>query len=100
MLDHSSHSEPACLTTDQVRLAAGFGEALERLRVELDEPISSTVPAVRQRTTPRSMATLVVCTWSSIRKELMGDPQRLNVTVSSSAARCVCAELTFMDVSS
>ena len=28
------------------------------------------------------------------------DPQRLNVTVSSSAARCVCAELTFMDVSS
>ena len=38
MLDHFSHSELACPTTDQVRLAAGFGEALERLRVELDEP--------------------------------------------------------------
>ena len=39
MLDHISHSELAFPTTDQVRLAAGFGEALERLRVELDEPI-------------------------------------------------------------
>ena len=39
MLDHFSHSELAFPTTDQVRLAAGFGEALERLRVELDEPI-------------------------------------------------------------
>ena len=39
MLDHFLHSELACPTTDQVRLAAGFGEALERLRVELDEPI-------------------------------------------------------------
>jgi len=39
MLEHFSHSELACPTTDQVRLAAGFGEALERLRVELDEPI-------------------------------------------------------------
>ena len=39
MLDHFSHSELACPTTDQVRLAAGFGEVLERLRVELDEPI-------------------------------------------------------------
>ena len=29
MLDHFSHSELACPTTDQVRLAAGFGEALE-----------------------------------------------------------------------
>ena len=36
MLDHFSHPELACPTTDQVRLAAGFGEALERLRVELD----------------------------------------------------------------
>ena len=42
MLDHFSHSELACPTTDQVRLAAGFGEALERLRVELDEPIYLT----------------------------------------------------------
>ena len=39
MLDHFPHSELACPTTDQVRLASGFGEALERLRVELDEPI-------------------------------------------------------------
>ena len=39
MLNHLSHPELACPTTDQVRLAAGFGEALERLRVELDEPI-------------------------------------------------------------
>ena len=39
MLDHFSHSELACPTTDQVRLAPGFGEALERLRVELDAPI-------------------------------------------------------------
>ena len=39
MLDHFSHLELACPTTDQLRLAAGFGEALERLPVELDEPI-------------------------------------------------------------
>ena len=38
MLDHFSRSELACPTTDQVRLAAGFGETLERLRVELDAP--------------------------------------------------------------
>ena len=42
MLDHSSHSELACPTTDQERLASGFGEALERLRVELEEPIYLT----------------------------------------------------------
>ena len=42
MLDHFSHSELACPTTDQVRLAAGFGEALERLRIELDEPMYLT----------------------------------------------------------
>ena len=39
MLDHFLRSELACPTTDQVRLAPGFGEALERLRVELDEPV-------------------------------------------------------------
>ena len=39
MLDHFSHSELACPTTDQVRLAARFGETLERLRVELDAPM-------------------------------------------------------------
>ena len=42
MFDHFSHSELACPTTDQVRLAAGFGEALERLRVELNEPMHLT----------------------------------------------------------
>ena len=30
MLDHFSHLELACPTTNQVRLAAGFSEALER----------------------------------------------------------------------
>ena len=35
-----------------------------------------------------------------MRNELKVVPQRLNVTVSSSAARCVYAELTFLEVSS
>ena len=38
MLDHFSRSELACPATDQVRLTSSFGEALERLRVKLDEP--------------------------------------------------------------
>ncbi|MCS5607258.1 MAG: D-Ala-D-Ala carboxypeptidase family metallohydrolase [Alphaproteobacteria bacterium] len=42
MLDHFSHSELACPTTDQVRLATGFGEALEKLRIKLDAPIYLT----------------------------------------------------------
>ena len=42
MLDHFSRSELACPSTDQVRLASGFGETLERLRVELDESIYLT----------------------------------------------------------
>ena len=42
MFDHFSHSELACPTTNQVRLAAGFGEALERLRVELDASMHLT----------------------------------------------------------
>ena len=42
MLDHFSRSELACPTTEKLRLAAGFGEALERLRVELDVPIYLT----------------------------------------------------------
>ncbi len=42
MLDHFSRSELACPTTDELRLATGFGEALERLRVELDAPIYLT----------------------------------------------------------
>ena len=43
MLEHFSHSELACPTTDQVRLAPGFGETLVRLLVELDEPIYLTI---------------------------------------------------------
>ena len=50
MHDHFSYSEPACRTTDQVRLAAGFGEALERLRVELDEPIYLNSACGRRQT--------------------------------------------------
>jgi len=53
MLNQFSLLELACPTTDQVRLAAGFGEALERLasgfgevlvrlRVELDAPMHLT----------------------------------------------------------
>ena len=42
MLDHFSRSELACPTTDQVRLATGFGEALEKLRIKLDAPIYLT----------------------------------------------------------
>ena len=42
MLDHFSRSELACPTTDQVRLAVGFGEDLERLRVELEAPMHLT----------------------------------------------------------
>ena len=42
MLEHFSHSELACPTTDQVRLVAGFGEALEKLRIKLDAPIYLT----------------------------------------------------------
>ena len=35
-------SELACLMTDQVCLASGFGEAMECIRVELDAPIYLT----------------------------------------------------------
>ena len=42
MLDHFLRSELACPTTDQVRLAAGFDEALERLHVELKAPMHLT----------------------------------------------------------
>jgi len=45
MLDHFSHSEPVCPTTDQVRLFAGFDEPLERLGVKLDAPILATTSA-------------------------------------------------------
>ncbi len=39
MLECFSRSALAYPTTDELCLAIGFGEALERLRVELDAPI-------------------------------------------------------------
>ena len=42
MLDHFSRSELACPTTGEVRLASGFGEALEQLRIKFDAPIYLT----------------------------------------------------------
>ena len=42
MLDHFSRSELACPATGEVRLASGFGEALEQLRIKFDEPIYLT----------------------------------------------------------
>ena len=41
-LDHFSRSELACPTTGEVRLAPGFGEALEQLRIKFDAPIYLT----------------------------------------------------------
>lgn len=42
MLEHFSQSELACPTTGELRLASGFGEALEQLRIKLDAPIYIT----------------------------------------------------------
>jgi len=42
MLGHFPHSELVCPTMGEVRLATGFGEALERLRVELQVPLYIT----------------------------------------------------------
>ena len=42
MTDHFSRSELACPTTDQVRLATSFGEAVEKLRIKLDALIYLT----------------------------------------------------------
>ena len=71
MLDHFSRSELACPTTDQVRLAAGFGEALERLRVELDAPIylnsacRSPEHNAKVRGHPRSLHLIVNDHWGT-----------------------------------
>ena len=67
MLDHFSRSELACPTTDQVRLAAGFGEALERLRVELDEPMHLTS----------------ACRSPLHNAKINGHPQSLHLTINS-----------------
>ena len=61
MLDHFSRSELACPTTGEVRLASGFGEALEQLRIKFDAPIyltsASRSPSynVKVRGHPRSL---------------------------------------------
>ena len=71
MLDHFSRSELACPTTDQVRLSAGFGEALERLRVELDEPVyltsacRSPLHNAKVRGHPRSLHLIVNDHWGT-----------------------------------
>ena len=71
MLDHFSHSELACPTTDQVRLAVGFGEALERLRVELEEPIylnsacRSPMHNAKINSHPRSLHLVINSHWGA-----------------------------------
>ena len=61
MLDHFSRSELACPTTGEVRLASGFGEALEQLRIKFDAPIYLTSACrspshnVKVRGHPRSL---------------------------------------------
>ena len=66
MFDHFSHSELACPTTDQVRLAPGFGEALERLRITLDAPIYLTS----------------ACRSLSHNAKVRGHPRSLHLTVN------------------
>ena len=71
MLDHFSRSELACPTTGELRLASGFGEALERLRVELDAPIylnsacRSPMHNARVRGHPRSLHLTVNDHWGT-----------------------------------
>ena len=62
MLDHFSRSELACPTTDELRLASGFGEALERLRVELGKPIYLNSACRSPQHNAKVRATLVACT--------------------------------------
>ena len=71
MLDHFSHSELASPTTDQVRLAAGFGEALEKLRIKLDAPIyidsacRSPLHNAQINGHPRSLRLVINSHWST-----------------------------------
>jgi hypothetical protein len=68
MLHHFSHSELACPTTDELRLATGFGEALERLRAELDELIypNSACRSPRTSFTAINGPATAGCRWPSI----------------------------------
>jgi hypothetical protein len=71
MFDYFSHSELACPTTGQVRLASSFGEALERLRVELGDPIYLTSACrspqhnAKVRGYPRSLHLIVNDHWGT-----------------------------------
>ena len=71
MLNHFSHLELACPTTGQVGLASDFAEALERLRVELDEPIyltsacRSPMHNAKVRGHPRSLYLIVNDHWGT-----------------------------------
>jgi len=71
MLDHFSHSELACPTTGEVRLAPGFGEALEQLRIKFDTPIYLTSACrspshnVKVRGHPRSLHLTVNDYWGT-----------------------------------
>ena len=71
MLDHFSRSELACPTTDQVRLATSFGEALEKLRIKLDAPIyltnacRSPLHNAKAREHPRGLHLIVNGHWGT-----------------------------------
>ena len=49
MLDHFSHSELACPTTGKVRLAAGFGEAIEGVCAVLGSSWSGFLTGIQYR---------------------------------------------------
>ena len=53
MLDHFSHSELACPTTDQVGLASGFGEALENFGLHSIYQYTFLEPAGHRQTDQR-----------------------------------------------
>jgi len=71
MLNHFSHSELACPATGELRLDAGFGEVLERLRVELDEPkylnsaCRSPQHNAKVRGHPRSLHLIINSLWGT-----------------------------------
>ena len=71
MHDHFSHSELACPTTDQVCLASGFGEAVEKLQIKLDAPIyltsacRSPLHNAKVRGHPRSLHLIVNDHWGT-----------------------------------
>jgi len=65
-LDHFSRSELACPTTGEVRLAPGFGEALEQLRIKFYAPIYLTS----------------ACPSPSHNTKVRGHPRSLHLTIN------------------